>query len=71
MLMCLAALYHARADEEVRSHVLWLRPDHQKPDGRAAEARTGKLEIAAAKAPLAEIAARPHRRRPLRAEGPR
>ena len=72
ILMNLVALNHARAEEEARGHVRWLRPDHQDPDGRAAEARTDKLEFAAAdKAPLAEFAARADRRRPRRAGGPR
>ncbi|MGR3761813.1 class I SAM-dependent DNA methyltransferase [Roseobacteraceae bacterium NS-SX3] len=48
ILMNLVALNHERAEEEARGHVRWLRPDYQNPDGRAAEAKTGKLEIAAA-----------------------
>ncbi|KKL56911.1 hypothetical protein LCGC14_2240670 [marine sediment metagenome] len=49
ILMNLVALNHERAEEEARGHVRWLRPDYQNPEGRVAEARTGKLEIAAAK----------------------
>ncbi|SFP52013.1 RNA-binding protein [Tranquillimonas alkanivorans] len=48
ILMNLVALNHERAEEEARGHVRWLRPDYQNPDGRAAETRQGKLEIAAA-----------------------
>ncbi|WOI56729.1 class I SAM-dependent DNA methyltransferase [Palleronia sp. LCG004] len=48
ILMNLVALNHERAAEEARGHVRWLRPDYQNPDGRAAEAKQGKLEIAAA-----------------------
>ncbi|OWU68949.1 RNA-binding protein [Roseovarius sp. 22II1-1F6A] len=48
ILKNLVALNHERAKEEARGHVRWLRPDYQNPDGRAAEAKTGKLEIAAA-----------------------
>jgi len=48
ILMNLVALNHERVEEEARGHVHWLRPDYQNPSGRAAEARTGKLEIAAA-----------------------
>lgn len=48
ILMNLVALNHERAEEEARGHVRWLRPDYQNPDGRAAEAKTGKFEIAAA-----------------------
>ncbi|PZX18415.1 type II restriction/modification system DNA methylase subunit YeeA [Palleronia aestuarii] len=48
LLMNLVALNHERAAEEARGHVRWLRPDYQNPDGLAAEAKQGKLEIAAA-----------------------
>jgi len=47
ILMNLVALNHERAEEEARGHVRWLRPDYQNPEGRAAEAKQGKLEIAA------------------------
>jgi hypothetical protein len=47
ILMNLVALNHERAAEEARGHVRWLRPDYQNPHGRAAEAKTGTLEIAA------------------------
>ncbi|MGR3593057.1 MAG: class I SAM-dependent DNA methyltransferase [Limimaricola soesokkakensis] len=48
ILMNLVALNHERAEEEARGHVRWLRLDYQNPSGRAAAARTGKLEIAVA-----------------------
>ena len=48
ILMSLVALNHERAEEEARGHVRWLRPDYQNPDGRAAEVKTGRFEIAAA-----------------------
>lgn len=47
ILTNLVALNRERAEEEARGHVRWLRPDYQNPDGRAAESKTGKLEIAA------------------------
>ncbi|GGE25329.1 hypothetical protein GCM10011360_12150 [Primorskyibacter flagellatus] len=47
ILLRLVALNHERAEEEARGHVRWLRPEYQNPDGRAAQAKTGKLEIAA------------------------
>lgn len=47
-LMNLVALNHERAEEETLGRVRWLRPDYQNPDGRAAETKTGRLEIAAA-----------------------
>ena len=48
ILKNLVALNHERAKEEARGRVRWLRPDYQNPEGRAAEAKQGKLEIAAA-----------------------
>ena len=44
----LVALNRERAAEEAAGHVRWLRPDYQNPDGRAAGAAQGALEIAAA-----------------------
>ena len=41
-------LNHERAEEEANGEIRWLRPDYQNPEGRAAEVRQGKLEIAAA-----------------------
>jgi hypothetical protein len=50
ILMNLVALNQTRAEEEARGLVRWLRPDYQNPEGHAAEAKQGKLEIATAKA---------------------
>ncbi len=47
ILTNLVALNRERGEEEARGHVRWLRPDYQNPDGRAAETKQGKLEIAA------------------------
>ena len=46
ILFRLVALNHERAEEEARGNVRWLRPEFQNPDGRAAQAKIGKLEIA-------------------------
>ncbi|MDT0682305.1 DNA methyltransferase [Roseicyclus sp. F158] len=46
ILMNLVTLNRERVAEEARGHVRWLRPDYQNPDGRAAESKQGKLEIA-------------------------
>ena len=44
------ALNHARAAEEARGMVRWLRPDFQNPDGRAArvEKEQGEMDVGVA-----------------------
>ncbi|WP_018631781.1 class I SAM-dependent DNA methyltransferase [Neomegalonema perideroedes] len=45
ILKRLVALNHARADEEARGQVLWLRPKYQNPSGGDAARKTGEMDL--------------------------
>ncbi|MDD2868636.1 DNA methyltransferase [Neomegalonema sp.] len=45
ILKRLVALNHARADEEARGQVLWLRPEYQNPSGGDAARKTGEMDL--------------------------
>jgi len=49
ILFRLVALNKARAEEEARGHIRWLRPDYQNPEGRvAAKGKTKDMDLGVA-----------------------